>query len=140
MPIEEELEDSEFEKLLHEKQHKEMMSSLRLLVQCIEKLESSDAIVTKVIQKQSQEVVSFIDRLSDQKPPNINVNQDKVIKELNNLSATITPVLSELKDLSVKFKESIDVIQNKKPIEWEFTVDRGYNNRIEKIIAKPKNS
>jgi len=136
-----ELEDDEFEKLIVEKQHREMMSSLRLLVGTLEKLESSDASVARSILKQSQDIVSFIDKVSLQKPmqmPDIHLNQDEVIKELQNLSVQFSPVLEELKSLSVKFKESIDLIQNKKPLEWEFTIDRGFNNRIEKIIAKPK--
>ena len=127
-------------KLLLEKQHREMISSLRLLVSALEKVGSNDANVIRAIQENSANVVEFIDKVSSQSPsqPNITVNQEQVATEVKNLTNQLIPFMEELQSLSIKFKESIDAIQNKKPVEWEFVIDRGFNNRIEKIIAKPK--
>lgn len=136
-----ELEDEEFEKLLLEKQHREMISSLRLMVTALEKVGSSDAAISRAIQQNSESVIEFVRKIADQKPaqlPEINLNQDQVITEIKRLSDQLVPFVEELKSLSVKFKESVEAIQSKKPTEWEFIIDRGFSNRIEKITAKPK--
>lgn len=136
-----ELEDEEFEKLLLEKQHREMISSLRLMVTALEKVGSSDAAISRAIQQNSENIIEFVKKIADQKPvqlPEINLNQDQVITEIKRLSDQLVPFVEELKSLSVKFKESVEAIQNKKPTEWEFIIDRGFSNRIEKITAKPK--
>lgn len=130
-----ELEEDEFEKLLLEKHHREIVSALRLL---LDKVGSSDAAVISAIRQNSDSVIEFINKVSTQPTPNINLNQDQVTREVKNLSNQLIPFMQELQSLSVKFKQSIDAIQSKPPVEWEFTIARGFNNRIEKIIAKPK--
>lgn len=133
-----ELEDDEFEKLLLEKQHREMISSLRSLISTLEKVGHSDAVITRTIQQNSENIVRFIEKVTSQKPPEISLNQDQVIYEIQKLSAQMTAFTEDLKLLSSKFQQSIEHIQNKKPVEYEFIIDRDFGNRIEKVIAKPK--
>ena len=120
-------EDDDFVRLLAEKQHREFMSAIRTFVATLEKLESNDASTTRSIQKHSQSMIELMDRITQQKPPEapaINLNQEAVISELRNLCS--------------EFKELTQAINNKKPIQWEFSIERGYGNNIEKITAKPK--
>jgi hypothetical protein len=117
-------EDEDFEKLLAEKQHRELMGTIRSLMDVLQKLESSDTIVTRSIQKHSDKISDLLEKYTPPKAPDVYINQE--------------PVIKELKNLCYEFKELTDVLKNKKPIEWEFKVDRGYGNTIEKITATPK--
>lgn len=123
-------EDEDFEKLLAEKQHNETIKTLKSINIALGKLESSDLSVSKAIQKQSQEIVDLVEKLlSHQEPtvvrsPDVYVNQNEVIAELRSLALSI--------------KESIESMREKKITEWEFTVERGYGNNIDKIKARAK--
>jgi len=120
-------EDDDFVRLLAEKQHREFMSAIRTFVATLEKLESNDANTTRSIQKHSQSVVDLMERLTQQKPPEapaVNLNQEAVI--------------AELKNLCYEFKELTHAINNKKPVQWDFSIERGFGNNIDKITAKPK--
>jgi len=79
-----ELEDEEFEKLLMEKQHREMISSLTMIVKTLEKVGSSDAAITRAIQQNSESVIEFVRKIADQKPaqlPEINLNQEGLLDQ-----------------------------------------------------------
>ena len=123
MPIE---EDDSFVSLVAEKQHRELMGAIKTLVSALQKLESNDTKAYQAIHKNSESIVSLIGRISEQKPPempNINISQDAVIAELRNLC--------------YEFKELTQAIKNKKTVQWEFSIERGFGNNIEKIKAKP---
>lgn len=120
-------EDEDFERLLAEKQHREFMGSIKSLVEVLQKLESSDTLVTNSIQKHSERVSQLLNQIAtlpQPESPDIYLNQD--------------PVVAAIKDLCKEFRDLTESLNNKKPVEWEFKVERGYGNNIEKITAKPK--
>ena len=93
MQIDEEIQEDDFEQLLADKQHKELMKAIRELVKSIKKDEDEDGKISGAIIKQSQDLGLLLVRIETalNKPvkefptPQVTVNNDTkdLTKELN---------------------------------------------------------
>lgn len=120
-----ELEDEEFEQLIADRRHKELLSAINKLLSAINVKEDSTA-VTKELQKQSQAIREFSDTIKNLKQPIVNVNQE--------------PVISAIKNLSIAVKTELDLIKQslgkeKEEKEWEFDIKRDFTGNITKVTA-----
>lgn len=110
----EELDDNvEFDTLLEDKRHKEVVSSLKAVLFELQKDKSNDNIEKEIL-KQTGIISEFVEAVkSINTNVNVETNQDKVTTCLEIMCDNI---LKGIKDL----KESID----NRPKEWEFKLNR----------------
>lgn len=117
-------EDDEFDKLLAEKWHKELLKALNNIVESQPK--SGDEEIRKAIEKQTEVIRSFVDKIKTE--PKLDDN--------NKMSVSIDKmcemIIFELKALS----RSIDSKPVVHKYEWQFV--RGENNYITKAVAEVK--
>ena len=121
--------DKEFEQLLADKRHKEMLSQLKGVVVALERKDNSE--IVGAIEKQQEKLGDFLIQLKkEEKEPNIVLNQDKLVSSIENMANSITKSLEEIKSL---------VVKEDKPCEWEFKVKRNsFSDLIETVSVTKK--
>lgn len=122
-------DDKEFEQLLADKRHKEMLSQLKGVVVALERKDNSE--IVGAIEKQQEKLGDFLIQLKkEEKEPNIVLNQDKLVSSIENMANSITKSLEEIKSL---------VVKEDKPCEWEFKVKRNsFSDLIETVSVTKK--
>ena len=130
-------EEITFNELLEEKRHKEIVSLLKQRNQSDIKI---DAILNKAIEKNTEAVSSFLERIGNIKievpkidAPNVTVNNnnDQLIGEVKKMGETLNSSITELKACFEKYLD-------KEPAEYEFKIIRSDGGAINKIVATPK--
>jgi hypothetical protein len=129
----EEVDDKEFDAILAENRHKELINSLKLMLVEMQK-DSKQSIIRGSVEKLTDIINKFVNEsISQQNRPqpevkvDVETNQDKVIVAVKNMQNQI------LKELGIL----IDVVEGAPVIDsYEWTFDRGSNNLIYKSTAK----
>jgi hypothetical protein len=128
MHTEEQLDDREFEKMLMEKNHKELMASIKAMTVALERNDQSNKEISKIVAASSKVFDSFLSKLNEisqpMASPNVVVNQDSVVAELVKMTS----------ELKAKFCSPTE----EKPKQWSFEVLRNSAGVITNINAKQK--
>lgn len=137
-------DDIEFEQLLQNKRHLELVSQLKKIVESIsnkqptELLNIDNSMVVEAINKQSRAIEDFVKVIlniysnSEKKEQPISVNQEKVVSSVNEMSNSI---LNSLNDIKVSLKKE----DKKEKDTWVFEFKRNdYLHYIEKVVATKK--
>jgi type IV secretory pathway ATPase VirB11/archaellum biosynthesis ATPase len=127
------LEDEDFEQLLKDEQHRELVASIKAITAVLENNEKSNRELSRVIGENAKALETFISKLGEITKPEISVQSPSV-------SVNQDAVVSELVKMAAELKEGLFNIGNKntKPAEWVFEIKRNHNNLITSVNAKQK--
>jgi hypothetical protein len=133
----EEIDDAEFDSLVEEARHKEVISALRKIVVVL----SEDKGIADAVDKNTKEIGIFVEKIKALKPPEVNVevNQDNILA----LADTLSKSLDKQKSYLVGIKEAIDRQNDylemlSRPKEMDFKIERSYNGFIDSVTVKQK--
>jgi hypothetical protein len=121
-----EMGDREFERAVQEKQYNRLLATIKTMTSAIEKSDSSQKELCKVVSQTSVAIDALIGKLSVMSSPSVNVepnivvNQEQVVDELSKLSNDLRSVLEKPKT------------------EWVFNVVRNSLGNIVSVNAKQK--
>lgn len=117
--IEDDINNEQFDRLLAAKRHKELIALLKQLIPILS--EKNDNSAVKDMLTQNREAVNvFLDKVKEISKPEISVGQTS--KAISEISGIIKNSLKEINNnLAIK--------------EWEFKINRDYNNRIISVTA-----
>jgi hypothetical protein len=121
-------EDKEFELILADKRHKEMLSTLKGVVYALDKKDNSDIVLA--IEKQ-QEIIgnALIELKNKEKSPDIVINQDNLVISIRELADSLLNSLNEIKVL----------VNKEEPKEWQFKIKRNnFSDLIESVSVIKK--
>jgi hypothetical protein len=124
-------EDKEFELILADKRHKELISTLGSVTSALKEKDNSDIVLA--IDSQKEKIEKFINYVKEDKEKDINIelNQDKIVSSIDLMANSILQSLDELKKLVVKSE-----YKEQKP-NWEFHIVRNrVSDLIETVTAK----
>jgi len=110
--------EDEFEILLRDKQHNETIAALRNLASAVSKDNTSERLTRH--EKTIEALINSVRQIK----PSVNIDQSSVIRSVEQLAATLSGQIQELKAEPVK--------------KWEFQIERNMGGYIEKVIAKAK--
>lgn len=113
-------DEKEFNELLADKRHKELILALENVVRTISDTKGLE--VSKVIERESVTLRSIIDSLK------VPIPEVKIEHNSDELVAVCTELLEVMAEVK-------DALQNRPT--WEFTVSRDTDGLIETITAKP---
>lgn len=126
----EEVDDKEFNEIVAEKRHKELINSLKLMLVELQK-DNKDQSIRASVDKIADNINKFVSLPKSEIVPEVKVevetNQDKVVLSFQQMSQQI------IKELGVLIEkiESTPVIDR-----YEWTFERGVGNLIYKANAK----
>lgn len=124
-------EDKEFELILADKRHKELIATLGSVTSALKEKDNSDIVLA--IDSQKEKIEKFINYVKEDKEKDINIelNQDKIVSSIDLMANSILQSLDELKKLVVKTEQ-----KEEKP-NWEFHIVRNrVSDLIETVTAK----
>ncbi len=117
----EDIEDIEFERLLADKKHKELMAAIKQLIISIKNDDTKDAEILNSINSNNKALNTFLSKLNELVKPdtkeaviNVETNQKEVVKEAQNI---------------IENQKRIIQLLEKRPTRLK--VIRGYDNRID---------
>jgi hypothetical protein len=125
--------DIEFEQLLQDKRHKELLGTLKGIASLLSKDNSNDSGIISAIEKQSGKIEKFVQVIKELPQPKVNVevNNDNVQTSITEMANSILGSLNEIKKVLQQPEKEI-----KK--EWTFDITRNVNGFINSITAKQK--
>lgn len=123
----EEVEDDEFEAIVQENRHKELISTIKKLMSVIEE----DKSIASALEKNTKEIGNFVDKVKSLKPPEVTVqtNQESVVNEIRDLGLKITESLEKQNEVLEKLAKEKEV---------EFKMNRLSNGVLDSVIVKQK--
>lgn len=124
--IDEQIDEVEYDRIVAAKYQKELLAALERLTAAIKPPPNHSAEIGKIVSKNAAAVEIFLDKLNEIIKPvapqvSVETNQDEVVKAIEDLRAAIN---------SIKLEPIV-----KPNVEWRFRVVRGYDQRIEEVIA-----
>ena len=125
-----ELTDEEFEAVLADKRHKELLQVLKGVTTAVEKNGSNNDLLV-FLQQNAEAVKDLSLAVSEIKnvPAASGDGMDRVYGVLNSLIDNMKQQLS-----------GIRVVAEQKPQQWEFEIQRNINGFIQSVTAKSKNN
>jgi len=127
------IEDEQFEKLLADKQHKELMGSIKQLISSIKEDTNSDKEVMKFIKQQGDAIASFTNKLNEVSKPNIAAPQVAVNVDLKSLNDSLKKVEQCCDTTNLLLQKLIDI----RMADIEMSVERNtYSDLISKVTAR----
>lgn len=133
----EEIDDEQFEQLLSDKNHKQLIGMLRELNASIRQNQEVNTKIAALVERSDQLIKTVASKLSEIKieapevKPQINIttNQDKVVGEIAKMAGELKNNVDALREVAK---------DNKKPHEWVFDIKRDDTGHISSVTAKPK--
>ncbi len=105
-----EIEDIEFERLLADKKHRELMSAIKQLVISIKNDDSKDAEILNSINSNNKALNTFLSKLNELVKPekeaiiNVQTNQDEVVQEAKIIADNQLKIISLLERRPTRLK------------------------------------
>lgn len=123
-------DDQEFERLLEDKRHNELIKTIKLLVTEINNSSKNDGLVS-AIKQQTDTVKRVVDEVRQilNKEVKVETNQDKVIVSIDAMKNSVIKGLDKISE-----EVSKEIESPKK--QWEFIVQRDNNGYIKSVTAK----
>lgn len=125
-----EMTDQEFEALLADKRHKEMLQVLKKVADAVDR-SGENGNLASVLQQNTDAIREFsaaVEKIKEN-TPNDNPQLGKMCDNLANLANNMKESIGGIK-----------VIAEQKPQQWEFEIKRNPNGFIQSVIAKSKNN
>jgi len=125
-------DDQEFERLLEDKRHNELIKTIKLLVTEINNSSKNDGLVS-AIKQQTDTVKRVVDEVRQilNKEVKVETNQDKVIVSIDAMKNSVIKGLDKISE-----EVSKEIESPKK--QWEFIVQRDNNGYIKSVTAKER--
>lgn len=118
-------EDIKFKELLEEKRHKEVLAAINKMANAMSQNRNVD--VVSAIEKNTQSLSSFVQAIKAIRPPEVNLNQDEVVRAMAKLDSSVTEQTKLLLDMKKDMGRKKD---------WEHKVNKNGNGNIESVTSK----
>ena len=133
-----EQDDLEFESMLRDKQHKQLLSSIKELISLLKEDKGSDEKLIQLFSKQEQSMNQFMAKLKEISVPNITPNNSEIVSAINTSIGTQSQQISESQKEIIRLLNKLIDSRN---AEIEFNVTRDNFGMIDTVKAskvKPK--